>query len=223
MRPGFALPGGRAASTSSVNWGRTTTPLSEPLTLQLQALLANARGRLAAPPPAPGPAAASLAPPPTGGGAPAAPPVDTAPMDMVMEMPAQPGVVSGGPRGRHPASAEVFPPESPDAGGPEGRPCVPESPDAGGLERGVVAALPSLGGPRPAVPSSTDMAIEAPVQPCVALVGRSLRDRAQGEPERRRAGRASRAGPYDGDGALPPSVGPHPLDDGLRGARLAME
>eukprot|EP00969_Alexandrium_andersonii_P054059 2379416-Alexandrium_andersonii.AAC.1 len=85
MRPGFALPGGRAASTSSVNWGRTTTPLSEPLTLQLQALLASARGRLAAPPPTPVPPAASLAPPPIGGGAPAAPTADSVPADMVVE------------------------------------------------------------------------------------------------------------------------------------------
>eukprot|EP00969_Alexandrium_andersonii_P262340 11597531-Alexandrium_andersonii.AAC.1 len=50
MRPGIALPGSRAASTSSVNWGRTSVPLSEPLVLQLQALLANARSRLDEPP-----------------------------------------------------------------------------------------------------------------------------------------------------------------------------
>eukprot|EP00969_Alexandrium_andersonii_P180007 7956241-Alexandrium_andersonii.AAC.1 len=46
MRPGAALPGSRAASTSSVNWGRTSVPLSEPVVLQLQALLALARNRL---------------------------------------------------------------------------------------------------------------------------------------------------------------------------------
>eukprot|EP00969_Alexandrium_andersonii_P175676 7767666-Alexandrium_andersonii.AAC.1 len=67
------------------------------------------------------------------------------------------------------------------------------------------------------------MAVEAPMQPGAAPVGRSQRARAPGEPERRRPGRASRTGPYDGDGALLPSAGPHLLDNGLRGARLAME
>eukprot|EP00969_Alexandrium_andersonii_P115389 5103067-Alexandrium_andersonii.AAC.1 len=67
------------------------------------------------------------------------------------------------------------------------------------------------------------MAAEAPAQPGAAPGGRSLRARAPGEPVRRRAGRASRPGPYDGDGASLLLAGSHPLDNGLRGARLAME
>eukprot|EP00969_Alexandrium_andersonii_P361019 15456656-Alexandrium_andersonii.AAC.1 len=47
--------------------------------------------------------------------------------------------------GGHLAAAGVPPLESPDAGGPEGRPLAPESPDAGGQERGAEAAAPSLG------------------------------------------------------------------------------
>eukprot|EP00969_Alexandrium_andersonii_P352572 15437976-Alexandrium_andersonii.AAC.1 len=46
---------------------------------------------------------------------------------------------------------------------------------------------------------------------------------AASEPARRRGGRPWRAAPYDAATSLQPSEGRHPREDGLRGARRAMD
>eukprot|EP00969_Alexandrium_andersonii_P198552 8769004-Alexandrium_andersonii.AAC.1 len=131
MRPGIALPGSRAASTSAVNWGRTTIPLSEPLTLQLQALLASARSRLDGPTQAATPAVALD----EQGQEPRAVSVEPLegppPVRMEVDVPTQPmraQEVAGDPQC---APGGAPPPETPDAGGPEVRAGAPEPPDAG--------------------------------------------------------------------------------------------
>eukprot|EP00969_Alexandrium_andersonii_P216476 9561076-Alexandrium_andersonii.AAC.1 len=67
------------------------------------------------------------------------------------------------------------------------------------------------------------MVVDAPTQPYVAPVGVAPPEETSGEAVRRRNGWTSRAGPYETAGCSGLPAVQHPLEGGLRGARLAMD